>query len=433
MQGTIAAALILLSGTTGHVEGAEKDRWGSDQVYLGGHQHQHQHQHKHHHQHQHQGGGDDQHERPAVLTDNIDLGAKARAAHRSGKLFSVFSIVSFPNEACVSHMDQTNGTCLSPADCRTIGGALEGSCASGFGTCCVVRLGGQGAGSGGVCGGVVTANTTVLQNPGYPGKYSTAGTCVYLVKRMDEGVCQIRLDFQQLSLGYSSSSPTGCVSGTTDYISFTTPNQLSYPAVCGDMEGQHMYFDLGVTGDSLEIDIATVGSTTTRTWNILVSQLACTDPWRAPDDCLQYYTGSSGEFKSFNFANGQLLSSQAYRVCFRQELDFCSISYRASLRPSDSFEMLTSNTGTTTTAGNCKTAFISVPIGGDTGVKDSRAIRYCGSYFDSSEGSTRNGHVDSAVAPFEVFVFSDASPVTADKSSASGFHLVYQQKPCNGV
>ena len=26
--------------------------------------------------------------------------------------------------------------------------------------------------------------------------------------------------------------------------------------------------------------------------------------FRAPDDCLQYYTGSSGEFKSFNFANG---------------------------------------------------------------------------------------------------------------------------------
>ena len=92
-----------------------------------------------------------------------------------------------------------------------------------------------------------------LQNPGYPGKYSTAGTCVYLVKRMDEGVCQIRyiqftisittifttitittimiiltrLDFQQLSVGYSTSSPTGCVSGTTDYISFTTPVFLS--------------------------------------------------------------------------------------------------------------------------------------------------------------------------------------------------------------
>ena len=81
-QGTcIAAALILLSGTAGHVEGAEKDRWGSDQVYLGRHQHQHQHK----HQHQHQQGGDDEHGQPAGLTDNIDLGAKARAAHRSGK------------------------------------------------------------------------------------------------------------------------------------------------------------------------------------------------------------------------------------------------------------------------------------------------------------------------------------------------------------
>ena len=33
------------------------------------------------------------------------------------------------------------------------------------------------------------------------------------------------------------------------------------------------------------------------------------------------------------------------------------------------------NSGTTTTAGNCKTAFVSVPVGGDTGVKDSRAVR----------------------------------------------------------
>ena len=69
MQGAIVAALILLSGTTGHVEGAETDRWGSDQVSLG----------------RRQGGGDDQHGQPAGLTDNLDLGARARAAHRSGK------------------------------------------------------------------------------------------------------------------------------------------------------------------------------------------------------------------------------------------------------------------------------------------------------------------------------------------------------------
>ena len=64
------AALILLSGTTGHVDGVETDRWGSDKVKQG----------------RHQGGGDGQHGQPAGLTtDNIELGAQARAAHRSGK------------------------------------------------------------------------------------------------------------------------------------------------------------------------------------------------------------------------------------------------------------------------------------------------------------------------------------------------------------
>ena len=42
--------------------------------------------------------------------------------------------------------------------------------------------------------------------------------------------------------------------------------------------------------------------------------------FRAPDDCLQYHTGNSGGFKSFNFDNGQVLSSQNYRICIRQEI-----------------------------------------------------------------------------------------------------------------
>jgi hypothetical protein len=37
------------------------------------------------------------------------------------------------------------------------------------------------------------------------------------------------------------------------------------------------------------------------------------------------------------------------------------------------------------------------------------------------------------VAPFEVFVFSDKPATTADKSSAIGFNLYYQQRPCSGV
>ena len=41
-----------------------------------------------------------------------------------------------------------------------------------------------------------------------------------------------------------------------------------------------MYFDVGVTGDSLELTFSLVGDSTSRQWNILVTQLACTDPWR---------------------------------------------------------------------------------------------------------------------------------------------------------
>ena len=111
-------------------------------------------------------------------------------------------------------------------------------------------------------------------------------------------------------------------------------------------------------------------------------------------DCFQYHTGIFGNIQSFNFANGQMLSSQAYKICFRQELDFCTISFTASLDTTpDPWELLTGNSGTTTTVANCKTTFLGIPDGGDTGHMDSRAQRYCGSYFDSSEGSTRNGQV----------------------------------------
>ena len=155
-----------------------------------------------------------------------------------------------------------------------------------------------------------------------------------------------------------------------------------------------MYFDVGVAGDSLELTFSLTGSTTNRQWNILVTQLACSDPWRAPADCFQYHTGIFGNIQSFNFANGQILSSQAYKICFRQELDFCTISFTASLDTSpDPFEMLTGTSGTTTTVANCKTTYVGIPDGGDTGQMDSRAQRYCGSYFDSSEGATRNGQV----------------------------------------
>ena len=140
-------------------------------------------------------------------------------------------------------------------------------------------------------------------------------------------------------------------------------------------------------------------------WHLYV--LMC----RAPADCFQYHTGVFGNVQSMNFEKGQILSSQvrsedqwehgigsrdhsarlwlaglqAYRICFRQELEYCAITFTASLdtrylqylqylqyissiftisilsTSPDPFEMLTNSPGTITTAGNCKTTYVGIP------------------------------------------------------------------------
>ena len=50
---------------------------------------------------------------------------------------------------------------------------------------------------------------------------------------------------------------------------------------------------------------------------------------RAPTDCLQYFTGVSNRFSSFNYQNGvtgQLLNNQNYYICIRQEEGSSNIS-----------------------------------------------------------------------------------------------------------
>ena len=54
-------------------------------------------------------------------------------------VLSLFTIVSFKNDPCVSGTG-SNGTCYSTSDCSSLGGTASGSCASGFGVCCLCKL-----------------------------------------------------------------------------------------------------------------------------------------------------------------------------------------------------------------------------------------------------------------------------------------------------
>ena len=51
-------------------------------------------------------------------------------------VLSLFTIVSFKNDPCTSGTGN-NGTCYSSSDCNRLGGTASGSCASGFGVCCL--------------------------------------------------------------------------------------------------------------------------------------------------------------------------------------------------------------------------------------------------------------------------------------------------------
>ena len=54
--------------------------------------------------------------------------------------------------------------------------------------------------------------------------------------------------------------------------------------------------------------------------------IECTNPKRAPTDCLQYHTGLGGQITSFgyNSGSGALTGDQKYNICLRQEPGFCA-------------------------------------------------------------------------------------------------------------
>ena len=66
-----------------------------------------------------------------------------------------------------------------------------------------------------------------------------------------------------------------------------------------------VYVDVGMdTGATAKLDF-TFGTSTTvsRTWEVKVTQIECSSVSRPYDSgCLQYHTGTTGRFTSFNFA-----------------------------------------------------------------------------------------------------------------------------------
>ena len=100
---------------------------------------------------------------------------------KSGKQFSIFNVIRFPNDECVGS-GSLNGTCYTSEECTTLGGTASGACASSFGVCCVFSLS---------CGGSTSANTSYAQISSFD---TSTGTdpCSYSYCKTNDDICKLR-------------------------------------------------------------------------------------------------------------------------------------------------------------------------------------------------------------------------------------------------
>merc|ERR1739838_651990 len=263
---------------------------------------------------------------------------------REGKILPVFQVIKFPNDVCSGAT--RNGTCYTSEECSTKGGASDGSCASGFGVCCVFAL---------ACGASASENQTYLVQASVT---TLTNPCKYTICPCGTNICRIRFDFTTMVLA-------GAVAGTVtaaaaavgaagtlngpligdcvdDQFSISRGMGRGSPTICGTNTGYHMIVDADRGGNTCHTALFNIGGTTStsRSWNILVTQYACgdTDSSGWPG-CLQYYTATSSNIQNFGFpptitavtSAVTHLSNQHYDICIRRASGYCYICYNPTI------------------------------------------------------------------------------------------------------
>merc|ERR1719288_227261 len=252
---------------------------------------------------------------------------------RSAKSLSVFNVVTFPNSACGAS-NGYNGTCYTSSECSSLGGTASGTCASSFGVCCVFSI---------ACGGSSSANNSYAIISSYSTS-SDSDPCTYTFCKTNSDVCKLRIDFDTMVLSgpntmtstavYTDSTRVGDCG--TDSLTVSNPGGPIPPTICGYNTGQHMFVPASDSCNQINIDIDTGSTSTTRKWQIKVTQYECGNMMAPEQDCLQYLTASSGTIASYNFdttASGSVattqyhLSNQYYNICIRRARGYCSLCF----------------------------------------------------------------------------------------------------------
>merc|ERR1719330_30487 len=263
---------------------------------------------------------------------------------REGKVLPVFQVVKFPNDVCSG--TTRNGTCYTAEECSNLGGTTDGSCASGFGVCCLFSLS---------CGGSASQNQTYLVQSSVT---TLTNPCTYTICPCSSNICRIRFDFTTMVLasavtGTVTIAPTAVGAAATlngqlvgdcvdDQFSITGGLSAGTPTICGTNTGYHMIVDADPSGNTChKANFAIGGGTTTsRQWDIKVTQYECGDydssGWPG---CLQYYTATASNIQNFGFpptitavtSKVTHLSNQHYDICIRRASGYCYICYSPTI------------------------------------------------------------------------------------------------------
>jgi len=277
----------------------------------------------------------------AVSAAAVEPAAESEAGDREGKLFSIFQIVKFNNDACDA-IDGTMGTCYTASECTANGGEERGNCASGFGVCCVAVVD--------PCNtNTVSLNNSYIVNPGYPGDTASgSSTCTgsgvarsgrtagstatysWNLTKASTDIVQFRLDFEVVEL--SAPMMGDCTNDTLTITGADPVTMKNLPTnLCGVLTGQHIYLSVKTSSAvQLTIKLASVGS---QKFKILLRQYDSTQTENlAPRGCLQYYRDLAGTIASFNSAGGspELLNDHMYSICIAQNDDYCDVALTAN-------------------------------------------------------------------------------------------------------
>ena len=258
----------------------------------------------------------------------------------------------------------------------------------------------------------------------------------------------MRVEFESLSL-IDPDMDGKCKS---EYVQLTGGvTGTSIPTLCGTLDGQHVIYT-PITNFparlSVVLDTDTVTSSST-SWRMKVLQYSCDSPVLAPEGCLQFFTGISGNVSSFNFKNEDNSNNETfpnhiadlnYNICLRRESGYCAVEWSTG-SPYDQVGLFSvsgdlETTPITASKGDtdCNTDYVVIPQGANSAEPDFQTRdRFCGqalgvcSASDCSSDSTL-GPVYTSVLPFTLGVVTDSDESSDNKNR--GFMLQYKQQPC---